>query len=413
MTLRSCIASFFVSFPSSQLAVPTHTLLFSAIAICMLIYAQSSAAQNKPSPAPDVLVLSNGDTLHGKLVNVIGGKITFHSDPLGDVTLSWDKVKELQTAGNFGVIPKNVELNTKKAAAQIPVGTAEVTDKTIAIHPEKAAALAPIPLDKAEYVVDQPTIEKQVYHRPGLFQGWNGAATAGASIVTATQNFYTVSGAVGLVRVVPTATWLQPHNRTSVDFTGSYGKTTERSYTNPGPPPTFVPSVTTKSALYHADAERDQYLSPRFYALALVAFDHNFSQNLDLQQIYGGGLGWTVYKSPKQELDLKGTVQYEKQQFITGLSRNLVGSTFSADYILHLKMLTYTQGLAYIPAYNDTSAYSATETNTIAFRAYKNFSFSLGTLDSYLNNPPAALPPTKRNSFQFTMGLTYAIKSEY
>jgi hypothetical protein len=34
-------------------------------------------------------------------------------------------------------------------------------------------------------------------------------------------------------------------------------------------------------------------------------------------------------------------------------------------------------------------------------------------MDSYLNDPPAAVPPTKRNSFQFTTGLTYAIKSKY
>jgi hypothetical protein len=34
-------------------------------------------------------------------------------------------------------------------------------------------------------------------------------------------------------------------------------------------------------------------------------------------------------------------------------------------------------------------------------------------MDSYLNDPPVSLPPTKRNSFQFTMGLTYAIKSKY
>ena len=52
-------------------------------------------------------------------------------------------------------------------------------------------------------------------------------------------------------------------------------------------------------------------------------------------------------------------------------------------------------------------------TNVLSFPVYKNFSFSLGTLDSYLNNPPASVPPTKRNSFQFTMGLTYAFKSQY
>ena len=44
--------------------------------------------------------------------------------------------------------------------------------------------------------------------------------------------------------------------------------------------------------------------------------------------------------------------------------------------------------------------------------ATRNLGFSLATLDSYLNDPPVSLPPTKRNSFQFTMGLTYAIKAK-
>ena len=34
-------------------------------------------------------------------------------------------------------------------------------------------------------------------------------------------------------------------------------------------------------------------------------------------------------------------------------------------------------------------------------------------MDSYLNDTPVSEPPTKPNSFQFTMGLTYAIKSKY
>jgi len=127
-----------------------------------------------------------------------------------------------------------------------------------------------------------------------------------------------------------------------------------------------------------------------------------------------------VKKTPKQEFDLKGTLQYEKQKFIPGtgnVDQDLIGSTFSAIYVLNLKLLSYTQALSYIPAYNQTSAYSANETNTIAFPTYKNLSFSLGTLDTYLNDAPfgatASNPPTKPNSFQFTMGLTYAIKSKY
>jgi hypothetical protein len=413
MALRSCVTSFFVSLRSAN---PNFVCRFAAISLVCVAIGQTCAAQNAPNP-PDVLVLSNGDTLHGKFVDVADGKVTFHSDPLGDVSLNWDKVKELHTTQKFAVIPQGVKLKAKKGAAQIPIGPVEVIDKTIAIHPENAPAPPVVPLDRARYVVDQTVLDKEFYHRPGFFQGWNGAATAGASIVAATQHQYAFSGAVGLIRVVPTVKWLQPRNRTSIDFTGNYGRFTQPAYTipaTPGSPATFVPSVTTKTAIYHADAERDEYFSPRFYALALIAFDHNFSQDLDLQQIYGGGLGWTAYSTPKQELDLKGTIQYEKQQFISSsVSRDLVGSTVSADYILRLKMFTYTQNLSFIPAYNDPSAYSVSETNTVAFHAYKSFSFSLGTLDSYFNNPPAALPPTKRNSFQFTMGLTYAVKSKY
>ncbi len=398
---------------------PAHYTL--AAVIGMLLFVQACplwlAAQAAGAP-PDVLVLSNGDTLHGKFVNAINGKVTFHSDPLGDVTLEWDKIKELHTGGNFAVFDKNVKIHGKKGAAALPTGTIEVENKSLTLHTETAAAPPPIPVANAEFIMDKATLDKQLYHHPGFFEGWNGAATAGASIVSATQNSYAFSGAVDLVRVVPTASWLAPRNRTSVDFIGSYGKITQPSYTIPGTgitPPIFVPEVVTKSALYHAGAERDEFLTPRFFALAQIAFDHNFAQDLALQQIYGGGFGYTFLKTPIQEADVKGTIQYEKQEFISSSSgnENLIGSTISLSYVLHRKFFTYTQDLAYIPAFNNPHAYSANESNVLAFPAYKNLSFSVGTLDSYLNNTPIAEPPTKHNSFQFTMGVTYAIKSKY
>jgi hypothetical protein len=176
----------------------------------------------------------------------------------------------------------------------------------------------------------------------------------------------------------------------------------------------------TESSIFHFGAERDEFFSPRVYALAQTAFDHNFAQDLQLQQIYGAGFGWTVAKGPRQELDLKATMQYEKQKFLPGtgnVNQNLIGSTFAANYELKLKLFTYSQALSFIPAYNQPSAYSAAESNTVTLPAYKNFGFSLGTVDTYLNDAPfigtATTPPTKPNSFQFTMGLAYAFKSKY
>ena len=231
----------------------------------------------------------------------------------------------------------------------------------------------------------------------------------------ATQNQYSFNASVGLQRVVPTVSWLDPRNRTTVDYAQSYGKITEPAYTDANG--NFVPSNYTKSSLFHADAERDQYVSPRFYFLGQVAFDHNYSQSLDLQQIYGGGLGFTVIKSPKQELDVKATAQYERQAFFntaTDNNQNLIASTFGGYYTLHLpKSIVFNQQLLYIPAWNNTHAYSFAETDALTFPAYKNFGFTLGTLDTYLNDVPITYPPTKRNSFQFTAGVTYTIKSSY
>ena len=179
----------------------------------------------------------------------------------------------------------------------------DVAAEAVTVHSEAAPSAAPIPVKNAQYIVDKPTLDKQLFHEPGFFTAWNGAATAGATLVKATQNQYTISGGVGLVRSVPSVAWLNPRNRTSADFTGSYGKITQPAYLVGD---ALVPATVTKSAIYHIDGERDQYISSRFFALAQTAFDHNFAQNLQLQQIYGGGFGLTFVKSEKQEADAEG-----------------------------------------------------------------------------------------------------------
>ncbi len=372
-----------------------------------------AAQAKKADPAPDTLVLSNGDILHGTLVQEAGGTVTFHSDPLGDLKISWDKIQSLHAGESFAVLKSENKSRGKRATENLPAGAIDVANGAVSIHADGAGATpAPIPVKDAAVIVGKAELDKQENHAPGFFDGWNGAATAGATVVTATQDQYAVSGSVGLVRVVPTVTWLDSRNRTSADYSSSYGKITQPAYTSGG---VLTPATSTKSSILHFDAERDEYISARLFALGEAAFDHNFGQDLNLQQVYGGGIGYTALKTPKQEADLKATMQYEKQSFISGTpaSQNLVGSTFAASYLLHTKIATFTQGLSFVPAYNNERAYSAQETDTVAFPVYKNFGFSMGTLDSYLNDPPATEPPTKRSSFQFTMGLTYAFKSKY
>lgn len=410
-----------------QLHLATRTILSSLLTLALAFAApgfcrasataDGAAEQAAPAGAPDLLVLVNGDQLSGKFLRVVGENVTFHDDILGDITVPIAKVRELHTQTKVAVLQKGFLARRGKLPANLPEGSVAVAHGMITVHAENNATIPAIPLANAQYIVDDVTLRKQVYGHPGFLEGWNGGATVGVTVVQATQNQSSFAGSLALVRVVPSVSWLDPRNRTSVDYEQSYGKITQPAYTEVDG--TFVPSSYTKSSILHIGAERDQYVSSRAYYLGIVSFDHNYSQSLDLQQIYGAGLGYTVIKSPVRELDFKAVAQYERQAFANTIppassSQNLIASTFGASYLRHFaKDILFTQQLLYIPAWNNLHAYSFNESNTLSLPVYKNFSFSLGTLDTYLNNVPLTFPTTRRNSFQFTTGVTYNIKSSY
>jgi hypothetical protein len=382
-----------------RLVLPTVLGLGAAL---LPLHAQT-AAPAAAAPAPDVIIFNNGDQLTGKLLREVGGSVTFHSDIAGDVTVTWDKIKSIHSSQQFAVIQQGQHVTRKTADADIVQGAVQVQDDAVKVAPANGTA-KDIPTKNAQYMIDEPTFNKEVRRNPGWGYGWTGAITAGASTVEATQNSRGFTGAVALVRTIPTVNWLDPRNRTLVNFTGAYG-----SVSQPG-------SATIKTNILHFDAEHDWYFSPRFYFLVDSSYDHNYSQGLDLQQIYGAGAGYTLIKEPKQELDLKFDIHYEKQRFflLPGIpppvkaSNNLIGATFGDTYMLKLpKGLLFNQGATITPAFNQTNAYSAEATANLLFPVYKRLGFSVGVLDDFLNDPSAG---SKKNSFQFTAGVTYTLK---
>jgi hypothetical protein len=369
-------------------------------------FALPGHAQSAPSaaPAPDVIIFTNGDQLTGKLLREVSGSVTFHSDIAGDVTVTWDKVKSIHTSQQFAVIQQGQHVNPKTADGDIAQGVVQVQDDQVKVATGTGGTTKDIPVKNAEYMIDEATYGKEVRRNPGFFYGWTGAITAGASTVEATQNSRAFNGAIALVRRIPTVDWLDPRTRALIDFTGAYGTVTQ-----PG-------TATIKTNIIHFDAEHDWYFTPRFYFLVATSLDHNYSQGLDLQHIYGAGMGYTVVKTPKQELDLKFDIHYERQQFflLPGIpppvspSKDLIGGDFGDTYMLKLpKGMVFNQGATITPAFNQSNAYSAMATAGLLFPVYKRLGFSVGVLDNFLNDPAAG---SKKNSFQFTAGVTYTLK---
>jgi hypothetical protein len=245
-------------------------------------------------------------------------------------------------------------------------------------------------------VIQEPDFNKAMTYRPNVFEGWKGTASLGISLVEATQKSETYTSSINLSRLLPAENWLEPNNRTTLTFASTYG-----SLSQPG-------AATVKTSILHADAERDQYFTPNVFVLANAGFDHDFSQGLDLQQSYGGGLGWTVLKTANETFDLKGELDYVDQQFqASSQNQKLLGSIFSEGFsrgFAH-KIQLHEQ-LSINPAWTNLRAYSASGTVSLTMPVFKRIGVTLGSSDTFLNDPS---PGFRKNSFQFTTSLSYTV----
>jgi hypothetical protein len=370
-----------------------------------------SNGQEKPSATPDVVVFKNGDQLTGKLERSIGNEITFKSDALGEVAIPMDKVKELRSSSNFVVLQKDEKITRQAKQA----GTIELEDGSIK---ETIAGGTPqsIPEKNVGYIIDGATYNKELNGTPGFFHGWDGSIVGGATVLQSSSYGQTFTAGISLVRTIPSVAYLPLRTRTTFNLLETYGKLTQPVIPNP----TNIPAAIAKTSIFHTDFEHDKYLTPRFYMLGGLSFDHNFSQGVDLQQIYGVGAGYTILLDSVQQLDAKADIHYSQLKYIPPIqppppaeqipptpSLNLIGSTFGEAYkrILPGKLL-FTQSATYIQSWNNTEAWSAIGAMGLALPVYHRFSLSVNLLDNYLNLPS---PGFNKNSLQFVTGVTYTL----
>jgi hypothetical protein len=352
--------------------------------------------------APDVLIFTNGDQLTGHLESAAGGSVVFKSDMAGEITVPLDKVKDLRSATKFAVLRKAPPGKTDLVGQ----GDVHVADGNLTVTSANQPP-ATIPAKDLGFLVDAPTYDKQTAHSVKFTQGWTGAVTGGATLVRSTDDSTSLTAGISLVRAVPSVPYLPMRNRTTFNLIETYGKSTSPVIPPPPVDSDLPTSAVVKTSIFHADAERDEYFNPRFFALGEVAFDHNFSQGLDLQQIYGVGVGWTPIQTPKQQLDMKADVHYEKQKLQTGPNPDLIGTIFGENYRRNLpRKLVFTEVGSFIPAWNHPSDYSAVVTGALVLPVYKRLSTSLSATDNYLNDPA---PFYNKNSFQFVAGISYSL----
>jgi uncharacterized protein DUF481 len=371
---------------------PRAFILCTGIATAIQLYGQ---APTSSKPAADVLIFTDGEKLIGQLESATGSSVKFKSNMAGEVTVDWSKIQELHSAEKFAAIPKDAKLTKSSDLSKVPQGTVNMTDQQLAVTGGPGQSQT-IPVGNIGNVVSEESFQK-AFQRTSFLQGWKGGATAGISLTEATQKNETYSAVVNLVRSVPTENWLDLRSRTMFTFNEAYGTISQPS------------TPTVKTSLFHLGLEQDWYVSSRVFVFGQALLDHSYSQGLDLQQIYGAGVGFVAFKTPNQELDFKASMDYINQRYTdSSLNKSLIGSVFGETYNRKFAhgILFDEQG-GFTPAWNDTSAYSAFASAGLTFPVYHHFGLTLGALDNFLNTPP---PGFKKNLFQFTLGATYSFQ---
>jgi len=390
------------STPICRLGKWNNLLVLSLFASALLPSGVRTWAQsNAGKPAPDVIVFTNGDQLTGTFERATGDSFVFKSDVVGEVTVSADKIKELHTNGKFVALKTNEKVTrTSKQPGTVTFGDNAITMATA------PGGVETVPVKELAFLIDGDTYTKEVTSNPGIWYGWHGSIAGGITLIESTQVGQTYTAAVNLARLVPSVPFLPPRTRSTINVLETYGKITQPIIPQTVPP---TPDTVAKTSIFHADAEHDKYFNSRIYGLIGASFDHNYAQGLNLQQIYGLGLGWTVIQTPVQEFDVKADVHYERQNFTPPTpNKDLVGSSFTELYRRNLPAkIIFTESGTFIPAWNEFSAYSAIFAAGLQLPTYKRFSFNVNVLDNYLHEPAAGY---KNNSLQFVTGIAYTLK---
>lgn len=369
-----------------------NRFFLSAIFLSLSALCQSAP---KKAPEPDILIFKTGERLKGRFVRSDGQTIIFRSESLGEVKVSWAKVQDLQSPQVFAVIGKQRKLRKGEDPRRFARGRLTVKEDSLVVS-SPGQDDQRLGLKDTSHVLDQQEFERALSQHLGLLQAWKGTLTGGVSVVQATQTSQTYTAAVGLVRSIPIESWLERRQRTILNINAAYGTLTQPN----------APELRTE--IVRGDLEHDLYFTNRFFGFGQAAFDHNFSQGLELAQNYGGGVGWTVLKRDNSEMDLRTSLGYLKQQFADPTQdQNLVGSIFAQSFSRRFRRDTkLTQHLTATPAWNNLNAYSATGDLTLTVPVYRRLMFTVGIVNTFINNPS---PGFRKNSFQATTGLTYSL----
>ena len=279
--------------------------------------------------AADQVVLTNGDTITGTIVKKDGGKLTIKSEFLGEVTMPWSAVKSIRSDAELSVVlPSGETVKGKIASAgdqlQVAVGGQTKTAPLAGVAALRDAG-------------EQHNFERLLH--PGILELWTGNLDFGLSLARGNARSDALTTAFTAGRSTRT-------DKIMLYFNQIYGSARVNDVTS-----------TTASAV-RGGWKYNRNITPRMFLTGFNDYEHDRFQDLDIRFVAGGGAGVHAVKSERTQLDFDAGVDYQRENFMNGLSRNSAEVNFGDNLFYKVSKATaITQATRLFTNLSDTGSY--------------------------------------------------------
>jgi hypothetical protein len=333
----------------------------------------------------DQVTLKNGDRVSGSIVKKDGNNLTVKSDLMGVVTIPWDQVVEIKSAG-----PLNVVLAGQTATPPAVIKATIASNNgqiTLSAGSGAPQAVAPAGIAAIRDGVEEASYERLLH--PGLLELWTGTATLG------------LAGTAGNAVTSTFTTGVNASRTTNHDVMSIYFSAVKSSATVNG-----VSSNTAQAV--RGGWKYNRKVGSRLDVNVFNDYENDKFQNLDLRFVVGGGLGYRAWKGKKGAFTLQAGADYDRDAFSAlaaspAFSRTAAEAYWGDDFSYKINGSTsITQSARMFNNLTLTGDYRANFDLAANTKISKWLVWNLAFGDHYLSDPVAGRKP---NDVLYTTGI--------
>jgi len=338
----------------------------------------------------DQVVLKNGDTLTGAIVDSDAKTLTLKSESVGrvedskfvgEVKIQWDAIQSITSSQPLHVTSKD---------GQTLVGNVTTEDGKFDVQTANSGQVA-VAKDVVQNVRNNEAqaaydAEIERLRHPKLTDFWGGVVDTGFALARGNTETLTFNLSAQAART------------TQKDKLSLYALSL---YSNNG---ATGKSVTTAS-LIGAGGRLDLNINDRWFAFGQLGLLHDRFQQLDLRIVPAGGIGYHAVKTDTTTFDLSLGGSLNQEYFTNSTSRTS-GELLLGEALMHKfsKFTTFNESMQFFPNLTDTGEFRYVFIMGLNTTLTKVLSWQITATNLYLSNPP---PGVKTTDLVLTTGLRF------